>query len=120
MPNSSATATSTSSEMYPKALLGQAEDGQERRLAVRVERPAEPPGTSANLRLPRRAAGVRGGRRRRAHRSSSPPIMLTEPKVGTMSATMPPSSIRWSAAIGGRHGGRQRTRYGRSVPSDTT
>src|SRR5207245_1939908 len=55
-----------------------------------------------------------------AHRSSSPPIMLTEPNVGIRSATISPTIIRWSAASGGRHGGRHRTRYGRSEPSETT
>ena len=117
MPNSSATADLDLERDVPEGFLGQAEDGQERRLAVRIERLEPPDLRDLGLREAHRGPG---GRRRRAHRSSSPPIMLTEPKVGTMSATMPPSSIRWSAAIGGRHGGRQRTRYGRSVPSDTT
>ena len=58
---------------------------------------------------------LREGRRGRGvvatlHRSSSPPIMFTEPNVGTRSATISPLIIRCSAATGGRHGGRHRTR----------
>ena len=103
----------------PEGLLGHPEHGEQRRLPLRVERLEAPHLGELGVREPDRPRGRPGGRRRRAHRSSSPPIMLTDPKVGTMSATIPPSSMRWSAAIGGRHGGRHRTRYGRSVPSDT-
>ena len=44
----------------------------------------------------------------------------TEPNVGIRSPIISPSIMRCSAATGGRHGGRQRTRYGRSPPSETT
>ena len=54
------------------------------------------------------------------YRSSSPPIMLTDPNVGITSAIIYPSIILGRAATGGRHGGRQRRRYGRSDPSETT
>src|SRR5213078_5351127 len=103
-------------------LLRQVEHGQERRPPVRIE-PLEP--VDFCQLLDRERDGCRGARGcvrpiLSPHRSSSPPIMFTEPNVGMRSATIPPSIIRWRAAIGGRHGGRQRTRYGRSLPSDTT
>ena len=46
--------------------------------------------------------------------------MLTEPKVGMRSAIISPSIMPGRAATGVKQGGRQRTRYGRSLPSDTT
>ena len=52
-------------------------------------------------------------------RSSSPAIMLTDPKVGTMSAIWSPSRMLERAAMMGKQGGRQRTRQGRSLPSLT-
>ncbi len=55
-----------------------------------------------------------------SHRSSSPPIILTEPKVGMMSARVPPLSIKGRAAIITKQGGRTRTRQGLPVPSLTT
>ena len=51
--------------------------------------------------------------------SSSPPIMLTDPKVGTTSASMSPVMSSGTAAMIGKQGGRTRTRYGRSEPSLT-
>jgi len=44
------------------------------------------------------------------HRSSSPAIMLIEPNVAMISATMYPSSMVWSPAMLKKHGGRARTR----------
>src|SRR5205807_242555 len=98
----------------PEGLLRHVEHRQKRAPRVGVE-PLQP-ADFAELRLGK-GDGDAGGV---AHRSSSPPIMLTEPNVGIMSATISPTIIRWSAASGGRHGGRHRTRYGRSEPSETT
>ena len=50
------------------------------------------------------------GRHSETQRSHSPPIMLTEPKVGTMSAIMSPMSISRAACRLYQHGGRTRTR----------
>ena len=65
----------------PEGLLGHPEHGQQRRLPLRVERleRAAPrrPGPPRTGPAPRRPCVGVG-----AHRSSSPPIMLTEPKVG--------------------------------------
>ena len=96
-------------------LLGQAQHRQQRAPLVRV-------GRLELAHAPELLVGEdhRAAARADAHRSSSPAIMLTEPNVGTMSATIAPSIIRGIAAVGGRQGGRQRTRYGRSVPSETT
>src|SRR5439155_475574 len=82
-------------------LLRHVEHRQERGPRVRIERLEAT--DLGELRVGKRdGAGT--------HRSSSPPIMFTEPNVGMRSATIWPSIIRWSAAIGGKHGGRQRTR----------
>src|SRR5262249_60756072 len=54
------------------------------------------------------------------HRSSSPPIILTDPKVGIMSAIISPVRILVRADMIAKHGGRTRTRYGLPVPSLTT
>ena len=43
-------------------------------------------------------------------RSSSPPIMFTEPKVGIRSASMSPSSSLWRADMMAKQGGRHRNR----------
>src|SRR5207245_6510820 len=53
------------------------------------------------------------------HRSSSPPIMLTDPNVGVRSAIMSPMTSRGSADMMAKHGGRTRTRYGLLAPSLT-
>ncbi len=44
------------------------------------------------------------------HRSSSPPIMFTEPNVGTTSAIIPPTRSFGSADMMAKQGGRTRTR----------
>ena len=54
-----------------------------------------------------------------AQRSSSPAIMLTDPKVGMMSAIWSPSRMLERAAMMGKQGGWHRTRQGRSLPSLT-
>src|SRR5690606_35012944 len=58
----------------------------------------------------RSARGSPRGRELTTQRSHSPPIMLIEPKVGTMSGTMSPMSISRHAARLYQQGGRQRTR----------
>ena len=56
----------------------------------------------------------------RSHqRSHSPPIMLTEPKVGMMSASMSPITICRAPCRLNQQGGRTRTRYGVPLPSET-
>src|SRR6266700_770197 len=57
--------------------------------------------------------------RSEVHRSSSPPIMLTDPNVGVTSAIMPPMSSLGRADMIAKQGGRTRTRYGLPVPSLT-
>src|SRR5215813_269002 len=54
------------------------------------------------------------------HLSSSPPIILTDPKVGIMSAIMSPVRILCRADMIAKQGGRTRTRYGLPAPSLTT
>ncbi len=54
------------------------------------------------------------------HRSSSPPIMLTDPNVGVTSAIMSPMMSLGRADMMAKQGGRTRTRYGLLVPSLTT
>ena len=54
------------------------------------------------------------------HRSSSPPIMLTDPNVGVRSAIMSPIRSLGRADMMAKHGGRTRTRYGLFAPSLTT
>lgn len=51
--------------------------------------------------------------------SHSPPIMLAEPKIGTISESMPPSIRAPTPCVTAKHGGRMRTRYGVPLPSDT-
>ncbi len=55
-----------------------------------------------------------------AHRSNSPPIMFTLPKVAMRSATMWPGRISSSAAMMTKQGECTRTRWGRPVPLLTT
>ncbi len=54
------------------------------------------------------------------HRSSSPPIMLTDPNVGVRSAIMSPTRSLGRADMMAKHGGRTRTRYALLLPSLTT
>src|SRR5712691_5198122 len=54
------------------------------------------------------------------HRSSSPPIMLTDPNVGVTSPIMSPMRSFGRADIIAKQGGRTRTRYALLVPSLTT
>ena len=53
------------------------------------------------------------------HRSHSPPIMLIEPKVGTMSASWPPSSMQPTAPTWTKLGERTWTLYGVPPPVET-
>lgn len=53
------------------------------------------------------------------HRSSSPPIMLTDPNVGVRSAIMSPMRSLGRADMMAKHGGRTRTRYAELLPSLT-
>ncbi len=54
------------------------------------------------------------------HRSSSPPIMLTDPNVGVRSAIMSPTRSLGRADMIAKQGGRTRTRYALLLPSLTT